>query len=209
MGAEAFVAAQIVDFAEAVDDEVSTLLQAGTGITLTYNDAGNALTIAATASGGSKTYAVFTALNNQPPASGFAILDTRNSIAVLDFNDTGTSSAVFVSIMPEGASLGSGLIISLRWMATSATTGNVRWSVSLERCNTDLDSDSFDTAVAATATTNGTSGIVTTTAITITTIDGITAGDMFRVRVQRLGSDAADTMSGDAELVAVEVRSAA
>jgi hypothetical protein len=42
-----------------------------------------------------------------------------------------------------------------------------------------------------------------------TAIDGITAGDLFRVRVQRIGGDAADTMTGDAELVAVEIRSAA
>lgn len=42
----------ISDFAEAVDDRVSTLLVAGTDITLTYNDAGNTLTIASTASGG-------------------------------------------------------------------------------------------------------------------------------------------------------------
>jgi hypothetical protein len=208
-GIEALLAQQIIGLSEAIDDRTASLLVAGTGISLTYNDGSNTLTIAATASGGSKTYAVFTALNNQPPASGFATLDTRNSIAVLDFGDTGTASAVFLGVMPEGASLGSGLIISLRWMATSATSGNVRWSVALERCNTDLDSDSFDTSVESTATTNGTSGIVTTTNITVTAVDGITAGDLFRLRVQRLGADAADTMSGDAELVAVEIRSAA
>lgn len=44
-------ASAITDFAEAVDDEVATLLVAGTNITLTYNDAGNSLTIASTAAG--------------------------------------------------------------------------------------------------------------------------------------------------------------
>jgi len=154
-------------------------------------------------------YATFTASDNQPPASNFATLDTRNSIAVLDFDDASTESAVFVGIMPEAASLGSGLIVSLRWMATTATSGDVRWSVAWEKSNTDLDSDSFDTATAATATTNGTSGIVTVTNITCTTIDSLAAGDLFRLRVQRIGGDGADTMTGDAELVAVEVRSAA
>lgn len=38
----------ITDFAEAVDDRVAGLLVAGTNITLTYNDAGNTLTIAST-----------------------------------------------------------------------------------------------------------------------------------------------------------------
>jgi hypothetical protein len=161
-------------------------------------------------SGGTKTYAVFTAEHNQPPATDFATLDTRNSVAVLDFSDTATENAVFVGIMPEAASLGSGLIVRLHWMGT-ATTGNVRWSVAFERGNTDLDADSFDTATAATATTNGTSGIVTVTAITCTSIDSIAAGDLFRLRVQRLGADAADTMTGakGCELVAVEIRSAA
>jgi hypothetical protein len=160
-------------------------------------------------SSGTKTYAVFTPDNNQPTATAFATLDTRNSIAVLDFDDAATESAVFVGILPEAASLGSGLIVSLRWMATTATSGDVRWSVAWEKSNTDLDSDSFDTATAATATANGTSGIVTVTNITCTTIDSLAALDLYRLRVQRVGGDGADTMTGDAELVAVEIRSAA
>ncbi len=157
----------------------------------------------------SKTLQVFVATDSQPTATAFMTLDTRNSISVLDADDTSTESAVFVGILPEAASLGSGLIVSLRWMATTAISGDVRWSVAWEKSNTDLDSDSFDTAAAATATTNGTSGIVTVTNITCTTIDSLAAGDLFRLRVQRIGGDGADTMTGDAELVAVEVRSAA
>jgi hypothetical protein len=185
-------------------------LTTGTTRTLTVPNASG--TIALTSdipSGGSKTYAVFTATDNQPTATAFMTLDTRNSISVLDADDASTESAVFVGILPEAASLGSGLIVSLRWMATTATSGDVRWSVAWEKSNTDLDSDSFDTATAATATTNGTSGIVTVTNITCTTIDSLAAGDLFRLRVQRIGGDGADTMSGDAELIAVEVRSAA
>jgi hypothetical protein len=176
---------------------------------LRVNSGATSLEYFTPAAGGTKTYAVFTATDNQPPATAFATLDTRNSIAVLDFDDASTKSAVFVGILPEAASLGSGLIVSLRWMATTATSGDVRWSVAWEKSNTDLDSDSFDTATAATATANGTSGIVTVTNITCTTIDSLAAGDLFRLRVQRIGGDGADTMTGDAELVAVEIRSAA
>ncbi len=46
-------AATISDFSEAVDDRVAALLVAGSNITLTYNDAGNTLTIAAAGGGGS------------------------------------------------------------------------------------------------------------------------------------------------------------
>ena len=45
-------ASTITDFAEAVDDRVAGLLVAGANVTLTYNDAGNALTIAASGGGG-------------------------------------------------------------------------------------------------------------------------------------------------------------
>ena len=160
-------------------------------------------------SGGTKTYTVFTPNQNQPPATDFATLDTRNSILVLDFDDGDTESAIFVGVIPEAASLGSGLKIRLHWAATDATSGDCVWDVSLERMNTDIDSDSFDTIASATAAANGTSGILTVTEITLTTIDSVTAGDGYRLKVTRDATNGSDTMSGDAELVVVEVRSAA
>jgi hypothetical protein len=139
----------------------------------------------------------------------FATLDTRNSIAVLDFDAATIESAVFSSIIPEAAVLASGLSVRVTWMATTATTGNVRWRVALELGNTDLDADSFDTAAEANGAANGTSGIATTTSITLTTIDSVAVGELYRLRISRVGSDAVnDTMTGDAELIAVEVRSA-
>ena len=158
----------------------------------------------------SKTLARFTPRENQPPATAFATLDTRNSIAVLDFDAAVDESAIFSGVIPENANLASGLQIRLAWMATTATSGNCRWGVQIERCTTDLDADSFDTATEATGAANGTSGIATITSITVTAIDGLTAGDTFRIRVFRNADDATnDTMTGDAELIAVEVRSAA
>ena len=157
---------------------------------------------------GTKTYSVFTPLNNQPPSSNFATLDTRNSIAVLDFDASTQESAVFVGVIPESAILGSGLSVRIHWMATSATSGNCVWGVQIERMNTDEDADSFGTAATATSTTNATSGIITTTSITITTIDSVAAGEPYRLKVYRDAAAAGDTMTGDAELVAVEVRSA-
>jgi hypothetical protein len=181
---------------------------------LTYLTIGSNLTITDTTidatggGGGTKTYAVFTPDDNQPPAANFATLDTRNSILVLDFDAALVESAVFSNSIPEGASLGSGLKTRLHWMATSSTSGNCTWEVSLERMNTDLDSDSFTGITTVTTTTSGTSGITTVTEITLTNIDSVTAGDGYRLKVTRNGSNASDTMSGDAELVVVEVRSA-
>jgi hypothetical protein len=178
--------------------------------TLTVPDANGTIALTSDITGGgTKTYAVFTPDNNQPTATAFATLDTRNSAACLDFDDATDESAVFVGIIPEGASLGSGLKIRLHWAATSATSGDVRWDVQLERMTTDIDSDSFDTVASATATTNGTSGILTVTEITLTTIDSVTAGDGFRLKVTRDANAGADTMTGDCELYLCEVRSAA
>ena len=157
---------------------------------------------------GTKTLAVFTPLHSSPPATLFATLDTRNSVAVLDFDDATIESAIFPSIVPEAADLASGLSVRISWMATTATTGNVRWRVALERGNTDLDADSF-TAAEANGAANGTSGIPSTTSISLSTIDSVAVGEPYRLRISRVGSDATnDTMTGDAELIAVEVRSA-
>ena len=50
--AHTHVAADVTDFAEAVDDRVSALLVAGSNVTLTYNDAANTLTVAASSGSG-------------------------------------------------------------------------------------------------------------------------------------------------------------
>lgn len=155
------------------------------------------------------TYAVFNAMDNQPPATAFATLDTRNSIAILDFDDSTDENAIFLSVIPEAAILGSGLKIRLIWTATTATSGACVWDAALERMNTDIDSDSFDTAASVTTTTNGTSGVPNYSEITLTTIDSVVAGDGFRLKITRDANNGSDTMTGDAELIAVEIRSAA
>lgn len=167
-------------------------------------------TVATEGGSGTKTLAVFTWAESQPPATEFATLDTRNSIAVLDFDDTVTESTTFVGIIPEGADLSSGILCRIHWAATTATSGDVRWGVQFERAGTDLDADSYDTAALATGTANATSGIETITEITCTTIDSVAAGDRYRLRVYRNSADTAnDTMAGDAELIAVELRGVA
>jgi hypothetical protein len=186
------------------DDSASKLTYLTVGSNLTVTD-----TTIAAAAGGTKTYAVFASTDNQPPATAFATLDTRNSVAVLDFDDTTDESAVFVGIIPEAASLGSGLKIRIVWTATTATSGACVWDASIERMNTDIDSDSFDTIASVTTTTSGTSGIPNYSEITLTTIDSVAAGDGFRLKINRDANNGSDTMTGDAELIAVEVRSAA
>jgi hypothetical protein len=78
----------ITNFNEAVDDRVDALLVAGTGITLTYNDAGNSLTIASsgvTASGGAnKNVAYFTGTNTLGSTSDLQFDTTNSTLTVRD-----------------------------------------------------------------------------------------------------------------------------
>lgn len=167
---------------------------------------GSLLGTASLALNGTKTIARFTPLDNQPPATLFATLDTRNSIALLDFDAATDESAIFVSFIPENTTLVNGIRTDIRWMATTATGGNAIWGVQFERSSGSLLTDSFDTQTTASATTAGTTGSVNITTITSTTIDSLIAGDLFRLKVFRSGSAVADTMTGDAELICVEVR---
>ena len=164
----------------------------------------------ATISGGGKPFLVFTPHANQPPSSNFATLDTRNNIFVLDFDATTTETAVFGGVLsPDYA--GGGLTVEVYWMGTTATSGSVTWEASIERGNTDMDSDSFASANFATSATNGTSGILTKTAITFTDgadMDSLAAGEAFRLKIERDadGTNGTDDMTGDAEVFAVVVR---
>jgi hypothetical protein len=186
------------------------LAPASGGGTANFLRADGAWAAPASGSGGTKTLARFTPRDNQPPASDFATLDTRNSISVLEFNASTEETAMFVGSIPEGANLASGLLVRIWWMGDTATSGNVRWAAAFEDTGTDLDADSFDTATEVTSAANGTSGIETVASITCTTIDSLAAGDRFRLRIARKGADAVnDTMLGDAQVVAVEVRGVA
>lgn len=157
--------------------------------------------------GGGKPALAFTAASNQPPSSSFATLDTRNAHAVLDFSPTSQEYAIFAGVLPANYNGGS-LRVTIYWSATSAISGDVVWTAQFEAlASLDIDADSFASAQSATATTHGTSGVLTATAITFTSsqIDGLLAGGAFRLRISRDAANGADTMSGDAELLRVIV----
>jgi hypothetical protein len=169
---------------------------------------------------GTKTLARWTALGNNPPATNFATLDTRNSLPVLDFDDgadaaTVDEAAIFLSVVPEAANLASGVNAYVTWSATTANSGNVVWELSIARLNAnnqDLDTYAFDSAtLSANSVTNATVGVLTTTTITIAAADtdAIAAGDPFALKLVRKETNAGDSLSGDAEMLALELRGVA
>jgi hypothetical protein len=156
-----------------------------------------------------ETLIIFTPLANEPPTSNAATLDQRNNRPVLDFDDTNNESAVFSGVMPASYG-GSGLLVYLHFAMTSATTGVVNWEVAFERVGDrgqDLDLDGFAAGVqSANNSVPSSNGLVAvaTVAVAAQDTDNIAAGDTFRMKVTR--DAGTDTASGDAELLAVELR---
>ena len=157
------------------------------------------------------TLGIFTALSAFYPSSNYATPDLRNTHPVLDFDASTEESCYFEGLLPDTYA-GGGLTVDVYWMATSATTGDVKWGGSVERMHSggdDMDSDSFATEQTATGTANGTSGKITKTSITFSSganMDSLAAGEPFRFKLARKAADVADTMTGDAEVSRLVVR---
>ena len=156
------------------------------------------------------TLITLTALHNEPPATNFATLDSRNGHPCLDFDPTTQEAAIFRGILPRNYA-GGGITVYVHWAATSATSGTGGWDVAFERIgdgSQDIDADSFATAqVITAATVPGTSGLVDITNVAVTdgaNIDSIAVGEMFRLRIRR--DVATDTAAGDLEVYAVELK---
>jgi len=165
----------------------------------------------ATPAAGTKTINRFRPLENEPPTTAFATLDTRNSRPVLDFDTTTAEAAVWTSIIPEGTVLTDGLTVLVWCSAATATSGTIGWDVAFERlaeAGLDTDTDSFGTIQTITAATvSGTSGILDQMSVTFTQAQlpaSLAVGEMFRLRLRR--DVANDTAAGDAEVHAVEIR---
>lgn len=143
--------------------------------------------------------------DGEPPSTNHATFNTRNGILVSEFDDTTAEALVFRGILPSHYA-GGGLTLEAHWMGKTATTGNVVWGGEIERGNTDLDADSFATQQTATGAANGTSGIETVTSVTFSSganMDSLAVGEAFRLRLQRVAANGSDTMTGDAQLIAL------
>ena len=157
--------------------------------------------------------AVFTPLNNEPPASAFATLDTRNGHITLDFDGSTDEEAVFSGVLPAHYA-GGGLTIETFWAFTSATSGSLRVQTAIERIDAsslDIDADSFASFNSAGGTAPGTSGQVikvTTTHASGAEMDSLAAGEAFRLKVRRDadGTSGTDDITTDAELIAINVK---
>lgn len=107
---------------------------------------------------------------------------------------------------------GSGnLTCDIDWYADTATSGDVKWNTAIACITPDTDSQDVETKAFATAVAGTDSHLGTTgqrlhrAIITINNLDSIASGDVVWLKVERLGADAADTMSGDAICTGVRI----
>lgn len=154
------------------------------------------------------TLLVFTPLHNEPPASNFATLDTRNQHPVLDFDASSDESAVFSAVMPRNYS-GNGVTVYIHYAMTSATTGVLIWDAYFERMNDgfNITGDSFAGKQSVSIPqVPGTAGELDVKSINFydgAQMDNIAAGEAFRLKLTR---DSSDTAPGDAELLKIEIK---
>lgn len=159
------------------------------------------------------TLCVFMPVAGEPPATNYATLDARNVVMVLDFDDTTDESMQFAGFMPRNYG-GGGITVTVGWMATSATSGTISLDVAFKSVSDDaddLDSKAFAAANNGNPTTASASGEVDYAAITFTDgadMDSVAAGEYFRMLVTRDadGTTSTDDMTGDMELVFIEIR---
>lgn len=127
---------------------------------------------------------------------------------VLAFSDSADWYSVFEGNMPINYA-GGNVDIVLQWASWTVTTNNCRWSVEVERYAD--NGNRTDTANWATAQVQNDTPGTTVTSQAYTTFSNLTpaniasvaAGERFRMRVGRVGSNAGDTMVGLAYLYQV------
>lgn len=142
--------------------------------------------------------------------------DSRSELQGLDFDGEVIETIEFDWVMPSDYA-GGGTTVTVFWAASNgiggtALSGDVVWNVSWRRIEEDVD-DLDDTPTHAaqkiTDTEASASGEISKAPVTFadgTDMDSVVSGDMFSLRLSRDATNAADTLTGDAEVFMVEVK---
>lgn len=161
------------------------------------------------------TRATFLPYSAEFPASNFPQLMFSNRRPVLAFDASTDETAYWTFVAPQGLTGTITLVLTIAM--ASATSGAVGFQAQLEAITdadaTDTDATtSFDTVNnSASTTVPGTAGYIKQISITMTNADSMAAGDLVRLSINRDadGSAITDTATGDAYLLAAELRDAA
>jgi len=154
---------------------------------------------------------VFNPNSAEYPSNNFPALTLVNRRPALAFDASTNETAYWTSVVPQGWT---GTITAyIYYVMASATSGDTDWDVAIEAVTdadgTDLDAmTSFDTINSTDNTTvPGTAGYMDVISVTLTNNDSSAAGDYIRFSLTRDASS--DTASGDAYVLAMEIRDGA
>lgn len=170
------------------------------------------ITGTASASGGIEWQITFKPRDNEPPSGSYATLDERNIHPVLDFSPTTDEAAVFTSVMHHDYNGPTGTSVAIHYSMETATTGTIVWQAAWERIGEgqqDIDTDGFAAFNSISGVVPSTSGHVDVLLVQFTDgadMDNVSAGELFRLKIQRDADNASDSAPGDAELHAVVLR---
>jgi hypothetical protein len=158
------------------------------------------------------TRAIFTPLSAEFPAASFAALAMSNRRPVLAFDAAADETCYWSGVAAQG--LTGAVTVVVTYAMASATTGSVYFQSQLEALTAAdaVDTDaatSFDTANSGNGAVPATAGYMQQISITMTNADSIAAGDYFRLSLNRDADNGSDTATGDAYVIAVELRDAA
>ena len=127
---------------------------------------------------------------------------TNFPISVLAY-DAGADEAAYWKM--RAVRYGSGnLTVDIEWYADTASSGVVRWGVSIAAITPDTDSQDMETKSFATENTFDDTHLGTTgqrlhrATVTVSNLDSLAADDIVIIRLRRIGSNGSDTMTGDA-----------
>lgn len=122
----------------------------------------------------------------------------------LAFDATNEEWCTYTFRMPDDYA--SAPTMRLLYKMATAITGAVVWDVRVSATTsgdaTDVDALDFAAANTVTSTVPATAGYLEAAAVTLTADDDLAAGDLVVLRIARAATDAADTATGKAELVA-------
>lgn len=159
---------------------------------------------------------VFTPLSAEFPSANFPQLTTIHATerrAALGFDASTAETCMWTAAIPQGWT---GTVVAvISYCMASATTGGVAFSVGVEAVSSgdalDLDAATgYDTVNTGTdAAVPGTAGYMEQISVTLSNLDSAAAGDLVRFSLARAVANAADTATGDAYVLAVEIRDGA
>lgn len=166
------------------------------------------------------TLSIFTARDGVPTATVGAVQGIlagvstpAEGVPTLGFDSATDESVDFIGILPR-AYAGGGLTLTLQW-ASGVTSGAVVWNAAFRRVADDAEditTTSYDYATASnavTATTASAAGEVDYAAITFSDgadMDSLAVGELFILRITRDANNGSDDMTGDALLIAIEIK---